>query len=44
MGEICKNFEKEEEGAVDKESSFENIMDLMQKVDKLCLTFSSLTD
>lgn len=32
MGEICKLFEREEEGARDKESTFESIMDLMQKV------------
>ncbi|CAJ1072851.1 peroxisomal biogenesis factor 19 [Xyrichtys novacula] len=38
MGEICKLFEKEEEGAADKESTFENIMDLMQKVGTLCLS------
>lgn len=32
MGEICKHFEKEDEGAADKESTFERIMDLMQQV------------
>uniref|UniRef100_A0A3Q3JTW3 Peroxisomal biogenesis factor 19 n=1 Tax=Monopterus albus TaxID=43700 RepID=A0A3Q3JTW3_MONAL len=32
MGEICKQFEKEEEGAGNKESTFESIMDLMQQV------------
>uniref|UniRef100_A0A673ACM0 Peroxisomal biogenesis factor 19 n=1 Tax=Sphaeramia orbicularis TaxID=375764 RepID=A0A673ACM0_9TELE len=31
MGDICKLFEKEEEGAAEKESTFENIMDLMQQ-------------
>lgn len=35
MGDICKHFEKEEEG--DKDGAFENIMDLMQKVKQLCL-------
>ncbi|XP_074543909.1 peroxisomal biogenesis factor 19 [Halichoeres trimaculatus] len=35
MGEICKNFEKEEEGEEDKEGTFENIMDLMQKLQDL---------
>lgn len=37
MGEICKNFEKEEEGAGDKERTFESIMDLMQQVDTVCI-------
>lgn len=32
MGDICKLFEREGEGAADKESTFERIMDLMQKV------------
>ncbi|XP_040000583.1 peroxisomal biogenesis factor 19 [Xiphias gladius] len=35
MGEICKNFEKEEEGAGDKERTFESIMDLMQQLQDL---------
>lgn len=35
MGEICKHFEKEEEGTEDKETSFEHIMDLMQKLQDL---------
>ncbi|KAM9323712.1 peroxisomal biogenesis factor 19 [Pholidichthys leucotaenia] len=35
MGEICKLFEKENEVAADKESTFENIMDLMQKLQDL---------
>ncbi|XP_040910571.1 peroxisomal biogenesis factor 19 [Toxotes jaculatrix] len=35
MGEICKLFEKEEEGAGDKESTFESIMDLMQRLQNL---------
>lgn len=35
MGEICRLFEKEEEGAEDKERTFESIMDLMQKVPQL---------
>ena len=38
MGEICKSFEKEEEGA-DKEVAFESIMDLMQKVHKLGFSY-----
>lgn len=32
MGEICKHFEKEDEGAADKESMFERVMELMQQV------------
>lgn len=32
MGEICKSFENEEQGAEDKEGTFESIMELMQKV------------
>ncbi|XP_030016918.1 peroxisomal biogenesis factor 19-like [Sphaeramia orbicularis] len=35
MGDICKLFEKEEEGAAEKESTFENIMDLMQQLQDL---------
>uniref|UniRef100_A0A3Q0RVS3 Peroxisomal biogenesis factor 19 n=1 Tax=Amphilophus citrinellus TaxID=61819 RepID=A0A3Q0RVS3_AMPCI len=35
MGEICKLFEREDEGAADKESTFESIMDLMQKLQDL---------
>lgn len=35
MGDICKLFEREEEGAADKESTFERIMDLMQKLQDL---------
>uniref|UniRef100_A0A3Q1G295 Peroxisomal biogenesis factor 19 n=1 Tax=Acanthochromis polyacanthus TaxID=80966 RepID=A0A3Q1G295_9TELE len=35
MGEICQLFEKEEEGAADKDSTFESIMDLMQKLQEL---------
>ncbi|KAF7648453.1 hypothetical protein LDENG_00156830 [Lucifuga dentata] len=35
MGEICKEFEKEEEGATEKESTFERIMDLMQQLQDL---------
>ncbi|XP_035026823.1 peroxisomal biogenesis factor 19 [Hippoglossus stenolepis] len=35
MGEICKRFEKEEEGVEDKEGSFESIMDMMQKLQDL---------
>uniref|UniRef100_A0A3Q3QTS7 Peroxisomal biogenesis factor 19 n=1 Tax=Monopterus albus TaxID=43700 RepID=A0A3Q3QTS7_MONAL len=35
MGEICKQFEKEEEGAGNKESTFESIMDLMQQLQDL---------
>ncbi|KAA8587776.1 hypothetical protein FQN60_016638 [Etheostoma spectabile] len=31
MGEICKHFEREEQGAADKEGVFESIMELMQK-------------
>lgn len=34
MGEICGLFEKEEQDSGEKESTFESIMDLMQKVDK----------
>lgn len=36
MGEICKQFEKEGEGPEEKESTFESIMDLMQKVETMC--------
>ncbi|XP_070831158.1 peroxisomal biogenesis factor 19 [Chaetodon trifascialis] len=35
MGEICRHFEREEQGAEDKESMFESIMDLMQKLQDL---------
>ncbi|XP_029381004.1 peroxisomal biogenesis factor 19 [Echeneis naucrates] len=35
MGDICKQFEKEEEGPEDKERTFESIMDLMQKLQDL---------
>ncbi|XP_047445095.1 peroxisomal biogenesis factor 19 [Mugil cephalus] len=35
MEEICKLFEREDEGAADKESTFESIMDLMQKLQDL---------
>lgn len=35
MGEICRLFEKEEEEASDKESTFESIMELMQKLQDL---------
>ncbi|CAN9503024.1 unnamed protein product [Ophioblennius macclurei] len=35
MGEICHLFEKEEEGASDKEGTFEGIMELMQKLQDL---------
>ncbi|XP_017266328.1 peroxisomal biogenesis factor 19 [Kryptolebias marmoratus] len=35
MGEICRLFEREEEGAEDKEKTFESIMDLMQKLQDL---------
>ncbi|XP_071347953.1 peroxisomal biogenesis factor 19 [Trachinotus anak] len=35
MGEICKQFEKGEEGPEDKESTFESIMDLMQQLQDL---------
>ncbi|KAM3605394.1 uncharacterized protein V6R79_024881 [Siganus canaliculatus] len=35
MGEICGHFEKEDEVAGEKESRFENIMDLMQKLQDL---------
>lgn len=38
MGEICKQFEKEDQGAEEKESTFESIMDLMQKVDNTLQT------
>ncbi len=38
MEEICKQFEKEEQGPEDKESTFESIMDLMQKVGTVRLT------
>lgn len=37
MGEICKQFEKEGEGPEEKESTFESIMDLMQKVETMWL-------
>ncbi|KAK2895976.1 peroxisomal biogenesis factor 19 [Channa argus] len=35
MGDICKHFEKEEEGPKDKEGVFERIMDLMQQLQDL---------
>uniref|UniRef100_A0A1A7YXT6 Peroxisomal biogenesis factor 19 n=1 Tax=Iconisemion striatum TaxID=60296 RepID=A0A1A7YXT6_9TELE len=35
MGEICKLFENDEEGAENKERIFESIMDLMQKLQEL---------
>lgn len=35
MTEICGHFEREKHES-EKESTFENIMDLMQKVDRLC--------
>ncbi|XP_070701849.1 peroxisomal biogenesis factor 19 [Pempheris klunzingeri] len=35
MGDICKHFEREDQGSEDKESTFENIMDLMQKLQDL---------
>ncbi|XP_075875799.1 peroxisomal biogenesis factor 19 [Nelusetta ayraudi] len=35
MGEICGLFEKEEQDSGDKESTFESIMDLMQKLQEL---------
>ncbi|XP_034410768.1 peroxisomal biogenesis factor 19 [Cyclopterus lumpus] len=35
MGEICKGFEVEEQGAADKDGAFESIMDLMQKLQDL---------
>uniref|UniRef100_G3Q0T5 Peroxisomal biogenesis factor 19 n=1 Tax=Gasterosteus aculeatus TaxID=69293 RepID=G3Q0T5_GASAC len=35
MGEICKSFENEEQGAEDKEGTFESIMELMQKLQDL---------
>lgn len=35
MTEICRHFEREKQES-EKESTFENIMDLMQKVDGLC--------
>ncbi|KAK2822741.1 hypothetical protein Q5P01_022806 [Channa striata] len=35
MGDICKHFEKEEEGAKEKEGTFERIMDLMQQLQDL---------
>lgn len=35
MGDICKLFEKEEEGASEKERTFETIMDLMQQLQDL---------
>ncbi|XP_028328877.1 peroxisomal biogenesis factor 19-like [Gouania willdenowi] len=35
MGEICSQFEKEEQGAADKDGTFESIMDLMQKLQEL---------
>lgn len=36
MGEICAHFEREDQDPADKESTFENIMELMQKVDRCC--------
>lgn len=36
MGEICGHFEREEQDSGEKESAFESIMDLMQKVGALC--------
>lgn len=41
MGDICNHFEREEQGVGDKESTFESIMDLMQKVDTLKLHLTS---
>ncbi|KAK9538524.1 hypothetical protein VZT92_003687 [Zoarces viviparus] len=35
MGEICMGFENEEQGAEDKDGTFESIMDLMQKLQDL---------
>ncbi|XP_076004997.1 peroxisomal biogenesis factor 19 [Genypterus blacodes] len=35
MGEICQQFEKEDEEAASKERTFENIMDLMQQLQEL---------
>ncbi|TMS10309.1 Peroxisomal biogenesis factor 19 [Larimichthys crocea] len=35
MGDICNHFEREEQGIGDKESTFESIMDLMQKLQDL---------
>ncbi|TKS79455.1 Peroxisomal biogenesis factor 19 [Collichthys lucidus] len=35
MGDICNHFEREEQGVGDKESTFESIMDLMQKLQDL---------
>ncbi|XP_034742870.1 peroxisomal biogenesis factor 19 [Etheostoma cragini] len=35
MGEICRHFEREEQGAADKEGMFESIMELMQKLQDL---------
>ncbi|XP_076601860.1 peroxisomal biogenesis factor 19 [Chaetodon auriga] len=35
MGEICRHFEREDQGAEDKEGMFESIMDLMQKLQDL---------
>lgn len=32
MVDICRNFEKEEEGEGDKENTFEGILELMQQV------------
>lgn len=43
MGEICTQFEKEDEGAAGKERTFENIMDLMQQVTPHSL-FSNSSD
>lgn len=35
MGEICKQFEKEEEGGANREGVFENILELMQQLQDL---------
>ncbi|KAM4605174.1 peroxisomal biogenesis factor 19 [Polymixia lowei] len=35
MGDICKQFEKDEEGGGDKESTFESILELMQQLQDL---------
>ncbi|XP_034039588.1 peroxisomal biogenesis factor 19 isoform X2 [Thalassophryne amazonica] len=35
MGDICKHFEREDEGAADKENTFEAVMDLMQQLQDL---------
>lgn len=42
MGEICGLFEREEQDSGDKESTFESIMDLMQKVDTLDFSVAEL--